>query len=336
VKDILKDIAKRERQLEQKEKALQEKIIKQIEQKEERKIEENKLPDSVVRLDVGGQVFSTKKSTLRKSPFFVSFFETEKEGGPTGYFLDHDPKYFSFILNHLRGEKLRPSELAAFDATRLNEEFQFFKLPIPHTLMRSITPQSPLIPREKPILNLQGAFGVTGLLSADDETHIHEWLPRRKFNLLYRATRDGFGAKDFHEKCNGKGATLTVIRSEKGFIFGGFTSVSWTSGKYTLVPDPQAFLFTLINPHSLPPTKYSILTAESTAIVCCAAVCPHFGDDDLCLLSNSNENNTPENTSNINFPISFEDTTGHGNRTFTEDCNFKTTEVEVYSVVEEQ
>jgi len=100
-----------------------------------------------------------------------------------------------------------------------------------------------------------------------------------------------------------------------------------------LVPDRQAFLFTLINPHSLSPTKYSILTEESTAaIVCCADVCAHFGDGDLCLLSNSNENNG----SDIDFPTSFNDTTKQGNLTFTGERNFKTSEVEVYSVVEEK
>ena len=35
-----------------------------------------------------------------------------------------------------------------------------------------------------------------------------------KYDLLWKGSRDGFGASTFHTKCNGKGATLTVIMSE--------------------------------------------------------------------------------------------------------------------------
>ena len=34
--------------------------------------------------------------------------------------------------------------------------------------------------------------------------------------------RDGFGAKIFHEKCNYKGETLTIIQSKDEYIFGGY------------------------------------------------------------------------------------------------------------------
>ncbi len=32
-----------------------------------------------------------------------------------------------------------------------------------------------------------------------------------KWTLLYRGTRDGFGAKEFHSKCDGKSSTLTIV-----------------------------------------------------------------------------------------------------------------------------
>jgi hypothetical protein len=47
-----------------------------------------------------------------------------------------------------------------------------------------------------------------------------------KWSLLYRATRDGFGAKDFHSRCDGRANTLTIFKAkESEFIFGGFTTV---------------------------------------------------------------------------------------------------------------
>ena len=47
--------------------------------------------------------------------------------------------------------------------------------------------------------------------------------------LLYKATRDGFGAYDFHSRCDHKGATLTIYESNYGYVFGGYASISWTS-----------------------------------------------------------------------------------------------------------
>jgi hypothetical protein len=43
------------------------------------------------------------------------------------------------------------------------------------------------------------------------------------WKLLYRGSRDGFGASKFHEKCDNESNTLTLIETTKGFIFGGFT-----------------------------------------------------------------------------------------------------------------
>jgi len=64
--------------------------------------------------------------------------------------------------------------------------------------------------------------------------------------LLYRASRDGWKASDFHRHCNGKGRTLILIKTSRGVVCGGYTTVPWansllTSNKY----DTQAFLFTL-------------------------------------------------------------------------------------------
>ena len=40
--------------------------------------------------------------------------------------------------------------------------------------------------------------------------------------LLYRGTRDGMNSKNFHEKCDEKGPTITLFRNDKGNLFGGY------------------------------------------------------------------------------------------------------------------
>lgn len=50
-----------------------------------------------------------------------------------------------------------------------------------------------------------------------------------KIKMIYRATEDDWRAENFHRQCNGKGATITIIRSDAQKVFGGFTMVSWSS-----------------------------------------------------------------------------------------------------------
>ena len=48
-----------------------------------------------------------------------------------------------------------------------------------------------------------------------------------KLTLIYRASKDGDLAKNFHHKCDFIGANLTFIKTKEGYIFGGFTIKNW-------------------------------------------------------------------------------------------------------------
>jgi hypothetical protein len=56
---------------------------------------------------------------------------------------------------------------------------------------------------------------------------------KKKWKLIYRASKDGFNASSFHSKCNNQGPTITIIQSTNGNIFGGFNTASWVSFKYS-------------------------------------------------------------------------------------------------------
>ncbi len=47
--------------------------------------------------------------------------------------------------------------------------------------------------------------------------------------LLNRASRDGFEGSVFHEKCDGKENTITIIETNGNNVFGGFTAAKWAS-----------------------------------------------------------------------------------------------------------
>ena len=65
------------------------------------------------------------------------------------------------------------------------------------------------------------------------------------FKLIYRGTRDGCLAKDFHKKCDGINKTITLIKTIKGVKFGGYISKNWDSHSNWIKDDEECFVFSL-------------------------------------------------------------------------------------------
>jgi len=106
---------------------------------------------------------------------------------------------------------------------------------------------------------------------------------------IYRASRDGFQAFNFHSKCDYYSGTLTLIKSSNGNVFGGFTTANWNSGSYAT--DSNAFLFSLINQFN-DPVKLNIKSDMiQYAIYAYPSYGPTFGTGhDLHIADQSNLN----------------------------------------------
>jgi hypothetical protein len=73
-----------------------------------------------------------------------------------------------------------------------------------------------------------------------------EYPVDQKWNLIYRASLDGFEASSFHAKCDNKPNTFIIIKSASGNVFGGYTEISWYGySEYNM--DVNAYIFSLIN-----------------------------------------------------------------------------------------
>ncbi len=126
--------------------------------------------------------------------------------------------------------------------------------------------------------------------------------------------------KHFIGLCDGKANTVTVIKNTNGFIFGGFTSIPWSSsGGYiadsssddddhqadimrSWKTDNSAFLFSLSNPSNTP-LKLKVKPAQS-GVYHHSSFGPIFGTGhDLLVnnLSNTNRQNYM-NLSSYEFP----------------------------------
>ncbi|CAF3963093.1 unnamed protein product, partial [Rotaria magnacalcarata] len=133
-----------------------------------------------------------------------------------------------------------------------------------------------------------------------------------RWKLIYKATRDGFRATDFHYHCNDQSDTISIIQSKNGYIFGGYASLPWNSAN-AFIKDTKAFIFTLKNPHSFLPTRYMLKSgSEPNALYGGANYGPTFGGGhDIHVPDKSNETN-----GYTNFGSSYSDTTGKGQTTF--------------------
>ncbi len=69
----------------------------------------------------------------------------------------------------------------------------------------------------------------TILLGQHYDSYLKEWLDSYyKWKLLYRASEHDYTATSFHECCDNKGSTLIVIKSSGGWIFGVYTTETWS------------------------------------------------------------------------------------------------------------
>ena len=187
---------------------------------------------------------------------------------------------------------------------------------------------------EKLILGDDIMYDSLILETFEEKNTILSWLPSihksSKSNLLYRATRDGWTASTFHSKCNNKGSSITVIKTDKGYVFGGYIDKAW-SGSDKCIHSNEAFIFSLKCNANLPPTKMKINTNNNdNAIYDYSEYGPTFGEGyDIHIASNSNA--SEESYSNIGPTYDkpddmFDPDFLNGQR------NFEVSEIEVFQV----
>ena len=115
-------------------------------------------------------------------------------------------------------------------------------------------------------------------------------LNDRKWSLLYQGSRDGFGAFDFHFRCDHKSYKLTIVKSTNCNIFGGFANAQWMPKNDLWQEDKRAFIFSLINKENRP-LLFEHTSSNNDSICLSSSFGPVFGGYyDLFICDNSNEN----------------------------------------------
>eukprot|EP01118_Nematostelium_gracile_P018433 TRINITY_DN8184_c0_g2_i2.p1 TRINITY_DN8184_c0_g2~~TRINITY_DN8184_c0_g2_i2.p1 ORF type:complete len:312 (-),score=78.33 TRINITY_DN8184_c0_g2_i2:3-938(-) len=114
-------------------------FLQQKEEQRKKQIEESfeKLK-SQINLNVGGQRFSTSKSTLTsiEDTYFYAMLSSDKwkpnEYGE--YFIDRNPKHFQQIVDYMKDGRLF-NDLNSQEKREIKKEMDYYQIPIPESLM---------------------------------------------------------------------------------------------------------------------------------------------------------------------------------------------------------
>ncbi|CAF0783939.1 unnamed protein product [Adineta steineri] len=269
-----------------------------------------------VLLDVGGKDFSTTIQTLtshEKDSYFTALFSRhwELEKDERGrIFIDRNGDLFVEILEYMRNAQNYDIPSDEHLQHKLLNEAAFFQL---HKLSARLY-----------------LFKDTSLLNVEHQRILNEFYGKKHqhWQLMYKATRDGFDLAAFHKLCTNRNRlTMTVIQSTDGYLFGGINQ--WDTYDSTLI---SPFLFLLVDANGNHPTKFLPI---KTIHPCNAdKYGPSFGtydDYDLHISDRSNKN--MNSYCNLGGSYTrYSDTLGLGEDTFTGSRHFQTKEIEVFTL----
>ncbi|RGB40516.1 TLD-domain-containing protein [Rhizophagus diaphanus] len=152
------------------------------------------------------------------------------------------------------------------------------------------------------------------IINAQDAATIASWIDKKKgipyrlkdmpikFELIYRASLEGFSINRFHECCDNKGPTVVIIKvRNSGEIIGGYNPLDWRSMKENeSIPHnnrdfysdhkcktSNSFIFSLSSLSNGVIPKLSQVKSKKEAIVWCKNKGPCFGLQDLWIENNS-------------------------------------------------
>lgn len=191
--------------------------------------------DDLVEVNAGGRVVAARRGTLcqlgggtRLEALFGGRWDRKVQRDDEGRaFLDVDPDAFQAIVDHLHERAISPpDDLPRLPAPCDDED----RVAMNHLLE--------IFALDEPI--------DSNVLTEDHVSQLRGWLSEDesdgKLELLYRSSRDGSSAGDFHSKCDRRGCTLVALRTRTSGVVGGYSNTPWSSAAGSFRAD-KAFLF---------------------------------------------------------------------------------------------
>ncbi len=168
------------------------------------------------------------------------------------------------------------------------------------------------------------------ILNENEKRSLIEMTKSTNGTLLYRATRDGFSAQAFHSKCDDKVNTITIIKNNLNYVFGGYASSAWKSSRgSTFVSDNNAFVFSLRRNGESKNEKFMI-NNSTYALQMNTSYGPIFGCCDIIVENNSNV--VADSQSNFGYSYKKPDGSEITNCYLVGHQGYLTVDIEVYQI----
>ena len=193
-------------------------------------------------------------------------------------FVNSDEVNSEEVMNLKQPEEFQPKIEEILQTSNIRRKYKDIQVNLQFDMeavkkMINIEGMAPIIPEN-----------VSSVFKKEDLDYALSLLPPiRELKMLYSGKRDEFNVTTFHNKCDGVGDTLVLVKSNNGYTFGGFAKPPWHSnGSFSSEASNSCFLFTCRNK-----TKH-ILTQPQNVIYGNKDWGPLFGNGDLHIQSNNN------------------------------------------------
>ena len=249
-------------------------------------------------------------------------------------------KIVNFILTERKNENSESSELSNFAKSSLvernkilEEENESYKAKYSNLESRVSKLEylvNQLINRTKEIENKSGIeskdFSMGRIFNSKidfDEGLVINWLDKKNFKakLLFRMTEDGESFKTFHQKCDNKGSTMTIIETDNHMIFGGYTDLNWDTSNIKK-NDKDTFLFSFNHRKKYPKRN------DNYSIYCSDTQGPKFGNGPQIYFDKNFRQGLSDSTEANSFVLN--------NKFVNGEHSWNTKELEVFQIIYEK
>ncbi|KAK8816014.1 hypothetical protein WA538_005132 [Blastocystis sp. DL] len=202
-----------------------------------------------------------------------------------------------------------------------------------HRQLNAISQQTRVLPLSSSTQRLLLHTPLDSLMFARYGDVFRAWLPADvRVVCRYHGREHGWAAAEFHARCNNCGPMLVVVLSAAGAVFGGYTSVGFSTshGDSAFIPDDDSFLFVLKSPFYEECPKRFVGKRGLAGVTVSESFGPIFGSErEMSLVICDN---CIENSSNMcGFPSGF-DAVDVTNASINGDPYFLVCDIEVYSI----
>lgn len=202
-----------------------------------------------------------------------------------------------------------------------------------HRQLNAMSQQTRALPLSSSTQRLLLHTPLDSLLYARYSDVFRGWLPAdARISCRYHGREHGWSAEEFHARCDDCGPMLVIVLSAAGAIFGGYTSVGFSTsrGDSAFIPDEDSFLFVLKSPFYEECPRRFLGRKGLAGVTVSESFGPIFGcEHEMSLVICDN---CIENSSNMcGFPSGY-DAADMTNASINGDPYFLVCDIEVYSI----